>query len=103
VVAEPVTLPQVKTHLRLDPDDTSQDDYVKLLIAASLRSAENVTGRQIGTTWPTLDQRDQSVVAAAMLMIISHWFVNREGVGKEIAELPMAVTWLLSPLKVWTV
>jgi hypothetical protein len=41
----------------------------------------------------------------AMLLLIGHWYNNRESVqiGAAPAEVPMAVDMLLSPHKVWGV
>lgn len=76
---EPVTLEQVKVQLRLDPSDSSQDDYLKLMIAAASREIERYTGRKIVETHSDLEPRDRSTVALACLISISHWYVNREG------------------------
>ena len=35
----------------------------------------------------------------AILMLVSHWYENREAVGQPQAELPMAVTALLAPYR----
>lgn len=45
-----VTLEEVKTHLRLDPSDTSQDSYLTLLIVAASQCFEAYTRRILITT-----------------------------------------------------
>lgn len=100
---EPVTLDQVKTHLRLETTATEEDDYIKILMAAALRSIENSTGRDLAVTWPTLDQRDQVVVGQAVFLLVGHWYANREAVGKDGGEMPLAVQWLIAPLRIWHV
>lgn len=42
---EPVSLADARTWVRADPDDTSQDGIIQLLIKAARERAENLTGR----------------------------------------------------------
>ena len=46
---------------------------------------------------------DFAIVIQAMLLLCGHWYRNREAVagGGAPAELPLAVTWLLQPLRQW--
>lgn len=49
---EPVTLDQVKAHLRIDPDITADDALLASLIPAARQQAEHRTGRRFGLqTW----------------------------------------------------
>jgi hypothetical protein len=43
--SEPVTLPQAKLHLRVDPDVTTDDDLIELYIQAAREFVEYSTGR----------------------------------------------------------
>ncbi len=95
---EPLTLEQVKEHLKLDATDTSQDAYLGTLISAARRSIEKYTSRTIFATWPTLDMQDRVMVAQAMRLMIAHWFVNREG----SEGMPPGVRHLIRPLKRFT-
>lgn len=45
--AEPLTLADVRAHLRIDSDDTSQDTTISLLMLAARRYAETYTGRSL--------------------------------------------------------
>lgn len=45
--AEPLTLADVRPHLRIDDDDTSQDATLNILISAARRYAETYTGRAL--------------------------------------------------------
>lgn len=45
--AEPLTLADVRPHLRIDDDDVSQDATLLILISAARRYAENYTGRSL--------------------------------------------------------
>lgn len=96
---EPVTLEQVKTHLRLGSSGR-EDAYLLILIAAARRAIENLTGREIAVDVPTLDERDKDVVAQASLLLIGQWYSNREAVGVNVSEIPLAVQFLLNPLRV---
>ncbi len=96
---EPVTLEQVKTHLRLGSSGR-EDAYLMILIAAARRAIENLTGRDIAVDVPTLDERDKDVVAQASLLLIGQWYSNREAVGVKVSEIPLAVQFLLNPLRV---
>lgn len=50
--AEPLTLADVRAHLRIDDDDTSQDSTLGILIPAARRYAETYTGRSLmSQTW----------------------------------------------------
>lgn len=98
MAVEPVTLVDVKMHLRLGSSDR-EDAYLTAMIGAALRSIENATGRDIAATWPDLDARDRKVVAQASLLLIGHWYVNREAVGERIMEVPLAVKFLIDPLR----
>jgi uncharacterized phiE125 gp8 family phage protein len=49
---EPVTLDEVKRHIRVDVDNTDDDDYLETLITASRQRVEVITWRKLITqTW----------------------------------------------------
>lgn len=51
-VAEPVDLMSLKLHLRIEPDETDEDEYLEELIKTAREQVENYTGRAIITqTW----------------------------------------------------
>lgn len=91
-----LTLEDVRQHVRPDGD---QDGYLEVMMAAARRSVENQIDRPIVEGEP-----DEAVINAAMLLLIGHWFANREAVvvGAQKAEMPMSVTYLLMPIKNWT-
>jgi uncharacterized phiE125 gp8 family phage protein len=47
-MAEPVSLDDIKAHLRLDPGETGEDDYLQALIVAARRACELRIGGAIG-------------------------------------------------------
>lgn len=50
--AEPLALADVRAHLRIDSDDSSQDATISLLMLAARRYAETYTGRSLlAQTW----------------------------------------------------
>lgn len=46
-MAEPVSLDEIKTHLRLDVSETGEDDYLESLITASRRAIEKKIRRSV--------------------------------------------------------
>lgn len=46
-MSEPVSLDDIKTHLRLDPDDTGEDLYLAALITAARRACERRINRSV--------------------------------------------------------
>lgn len=93
-----IGLADVKTHLRLGSSE-AEDDYLNAMIEAAYRSIENATGREISGDAATLDARDMKVVGQASLMLIGHWYANREAVAEQAAEMPLAVRFLIDPLR----
>lgn len=101
----------IKSHVRLEPDDIEEDLLLETYANAARRLVENKTGRVLYATAgeiPTDPDTGEPVEAGlvldddlttAMLLLIGHWFVNREAVviGSITAELPMAVQALIGP------
>ena len=51
-VVQPISLNEVKRHLRIDIDDVDQDDYLQDLIVVARRRVESITWRKLITqTW----------------------------------------------------
>lgn len=194
-MTEPVSLADIKQHLVLDPDDTSEDSYLSGLIMAARAACEAATRRSVVgesrragldafpagvtplvfplhpvptfaaditlpggsisaiavsyfdgdgaeqlldpagyhadlasipavlrpvTSWPATQDRPGAVaitytvspltggqlamVTQAIRLIVGHWYANREAVNtdaRNLAELPLAVSWLLKPLTLW--
>ncbi|MGO4339005.1 head-tail connector protein [Labrys sp. KB_33_2] len=88
------------------------------LAPADYRFADTELRPAPGKSWPvTLDGPDTvrvrftagyadipAPIRQAVLLLVGQWYVAREAVGKsDQAELPFAVSNLLSPYRVWTV
>ena len=99
---ELVTLDQVKVHLRL-ASLNREDEYLRILMAAAVRAIETATGRDILVEVPTLPDRDRAVAAQAAFLLIGQWYANREAAGQTLTEMPMAITWLIAPLRKFVV
>lgn len=101
-MADLVTMEQVRE--QLDLDDGADVTLVTGLVAAATRAVEVHTGRTV-EDGPVGLGNDKPVAAMAALLLIRTWYDNPEAVASNSAaiELPLAVTWLLWPLKRLTV
>jgi uncharacterized phage protein (predicted DNA packaging) len=97
-MTEPVSLSDMKAHLRLDADDTGEDTYLSAMIVAARRSIELQINRSLAD--PDFAADDVIVVAHAIRLMVGSWYANREAVitGTIVTEMPMGVAALLRPL-----
>lgn len=93
-----VTMAQVRE--QLDLDDGVDETLITGFIAAATRAVELHTGRTVAAGDTTFGD-DAPVAAQAALLLIRTWYDNPEAVSanSNAIELPLAVTWLLWPLK----
>jgi len=103
-MAEPLALADVKTHLRLEAADTSEDDYLQALIVPARRSCEAFTGISLADDAdPPASAADVATIGQAMRLLIGNWYRNREGATAEArstpTEMPLAVRWLLDAIR----
>lgn len=98
-MSEPVSALDMMVHLRLPTAETGEDEYLETLITAARRTIEASINRSIADADLTGD--DVRVVGQAIRLIVGSWYSNREAVvtGVTVSELPMAVAWLLKPLR----
>lgn len=104
----------IKQQCRLEPDDDSEDMLLDTYATAAQRLVENRTGRtlyategEVPTDPETGETTDDTALVldddltTAMLLLIGHWFENREAVvvGSTTSELPMAVEALIAPYR----
>ena len=93
-MAEPLSLPEVKKHLRVEFDD--DDGLIEGLIVAAWQWAEGFLNAVLvapeGETAPEVPQKWKQ----AMLLAIGHWYQNRESVSAgSLSEIPMGAEMLL--------
>lgn len=108
---EMIELVTVRTHCRIDEDDTSEDSLLTIYTGAAKRYVETWTRRKLYVTNSdpgfTTDEDHLLLdddVRTAMLLLIGHWYSNREAVSdKNISEVPLAVGALLQPYRIYGV
>lgn len=87
--------------------------------AAYVLTGNGEVDRAYGTSWPAVRGDAEGVriryaagfedlppsILAAVLMMISHWYSNREAVatGQTAQEMPLAVQALLAPFRQWAI
>ncbi|HBX8260394.1 MULTISPECIES: head-tail connector protein [Klebsiella pneumoniae complex] len=100
----------VKEHCRIEPDFTDDDSLLTLYIGAASRYVETWTRRKMyesETSEGYADNPDSILpgddVKAAMLLLIGHWYANRESVniGSITSEIPFATEALLQPYRIY--
>lgn len=97
-----ITLEEVKHQCRLELDDTSQDLLISLYMAAARRAIEKHTDMELLDDEPGEKTERQLVITddlkAAGLLMVGHWFSNREAVSDvEKVEVPFAFRFLIAP------
>lgn len=90
-LAAVLTLPEIKVHCHIDADQTAEDDLLADLEMAARLHTQNVLRRDI-------DDTVGENVRQAMLLLIAHWYRNREAVlvGSISAVVPLTYMALLS-------
>lgn len=102
-----IDLATVKAHLRVEHAD--EDQLIQSYIEASLSAFEAWTNRTLVASAAELpDPAGNALVISkaiqqGALMLIGHWYANRESVavGVSVAEMPMATKSLWLPHR-WT-
>ena len=100
---QPVSLGQVRDHLRLPEDDNRDDVLLTGYIAAARRASLATTGIVLDDILLPPDEGDVAVIAQAMLLTIAHWYSNREAVATDARsapiEMPRSAGWLLGSIR----
>ena len=93
---EPVaTLAEVKLHCRVELDQTDEDSELMLLERAAHLHTENVLRRQ-----GQLDADAPENIKTAVLILVAHWYRNREAVvAGRIEVIPFTYNALISTEK----
>lgn len=96
----------IKQHVRLEPDFEDDDTLLDTYSNAARRLVENRTGRKLYATESEAPNDESALlldddITTAMLLLIGHWYANRESVvvGTITSEMPMAVDSLISPYR----
>ncbi|SDI39948.1 head-tail connector protein [Pseudomonas abietaniphila] len=89
-----IELSLVKTHLRVDHDD--EDALIQGYLDAAQVHVEQHCDRVIVET-PLLPEEMGLTkdVQQAILLLVGHWYANREAVASGLTEVPLAVGRLL--------
>ena len=102
----------VKQHCRIDTDFTGDDALLEIYTGAAVRYVQTWTRRTLYEKESSPGYADDpdpillnDDVKAAMLLLIGHWYANRESVaiGQTVAEVPLAVESLLQPYRIYGV
>ena len=121
-----LTLPQIKTHLRLDLAATDEDELLGLYLAAALGTFTTMSKRRwpvegepalVRVTDPTteppttqfvgyvdpavLNVADQATATQWLLLTLGHWYENRQtvAVGLNVTEVPHTAKMLMNLLR----
>lgn len=107
-----VDLDVVKQHCRIDTDFTGDDALLGIYTGAAAQYVQKWTRRTLYETESSAGYSEDpdsilltEDVKAAMLLLIGHWYANRESVaiGQTVAEVPFAVEALLQPYRIYGV
>ena len=100
----------VRSHYRIDDDFTGDGNLLEIYTGAAARYVETWTRRKLYKTNDEpgfADDADRLLlnddVRTAMLLLIGHWYANRESVvvGETAAQVPFAVEALLQPYRIY--
>ena len=105
-----LTLDDVKTQLRLEPDFTEHDDMLTKMVAAAQKSIERDYYCKLVGSDDELQALPEGVrgfvadedIQLAMQMMVAHWYLNPTGAG-EGTPSDLGVSYLLFPLMEHTV
>lgn len=93
-----LSLSDLKRHLHLEQDDSTEDAYLEPLIPAAQAACLSVRNRSPGT----LSADELAILSHAMKLVIGTWFENREHVAVNVrgvpTEIPGSMTWLLEAI-----
>lgn len=97
----------IKTHLRVDSD--AEDSLIAAYTSAAVDYVEQFCdGALVETLTPPVEGETPprevlftSGVWAAMLLLIGHWYANREAAAQNLTEMPLGVEALLIRHRRW--
>lgn len=111
MVTTMIELSTVREHCRIDEDDNSEDSLLSIYSGAAKKYVETWTRRTLyqANADPGFDSDENRLlldddIRMAMLLLIGHWFANREAVsGNSLNEVPLAVEAILQPYRIYGV
>ncbi len=95
------TIQEVKSQLRLDTEDTSEDELLQLYLDASVELIETYLNRKVYES--EIPEGSQGLIFTkkmkiAQLLIVGDWYKNRENSQeKSLTNIPLGVKELLLP------
>lgn len=101
-----LTLAQMKKQLKLEEDDSEEDEFLELIGRGVQSRTQTYLNRNLypaGGTVPDSDPDGLILpddVLLGMLMLVTHLYENRSAsTDIESIETPMAFTWLVGPYR----
>ncbi|WP_010216645.1 head-tail connector protein [Pseudomonas syringae group genomosp. 3] len=90
-----IDLSLVKAHLRVDHD--AEDDLIQGYVDGALSHVEQHCDRVLVEGDPVLPEQMGFTkdIRQAVLLLVGHWYANREAVGAGLTTVPLAVDRLL--------
>ncbi|EKO4983783.1 phage gp6-like head-tail connector protein [Escherichia coli] len=107
-----IDLDVVKQHCRIDTDFTGDDALLEIYTGAAARYVQKWTRRTLYETQSSAGYSEDpdsilltADIKAAMLLLIGHWYANREAVniGNITTAVPFAIEALLQPYRIYGV
>lgn len=90
-----VTISEVKQHLNIDAEFTTDDGYITSLISVAVEAVEHQINNKIESLM--VEGVVPSAVKHSMLLLIGNWYMNREPVAySSVAKIPYTLELLLS-------
>lgn len=99
-----LSLQQVKKHLRVDDDLTYEDELIELYMQAAETKAADFIDKQIYKSVDDVPEDAKeghyvilnSAIKAAELLLIGHWYKNRESVvDGRVTEMPLSFSYIM--------
>lgn len=99
-----ITLEQAKYQCRIEQDNDYEDELLISYIAAARDHVQMHLDRNIYQEAVPSDDPDGLIdnasINQAMLLLVAHWYANREAVSESaISEVPLGVRHLLQPYR----
>lgn len=107
-MVDPVSLVDARRQIKLEEDDDSEDGLLSIFIAAAKRSCSSITGYSLTVgEVPAPSTGDVDAIRLAMLMLVAHWYENREAVTGNTRTIPtklaLSVDFLLGSVRKRTI